>query len=327
MDGTYTITATQAAPGVAITDSGDSSQTEAANVDSLSSAGTQLQVAASLAVFQIPVNAGLGGNVTVSFSGNQVEVYNNLTHAVLSSATFHATDTVQVDCPAGQANSVSVDLPNTASAPLPLAVSVQGDSGDPGGYNTLDFSHDTAGVDVNLNFDKGQAQAIAPWNTTLSISGVIADLNGTEYADVLTGGPAAVTEIRGGLGNNTITGGSGDNILLGGGGDSTIHGGPDKNLIIGRGGNCTIYASGSQNIVFAGTTNIDFNDQALLNLLEQGSRAAYGYSARRLLASAANSAALLSTPILFQDTGAHDTIFGSNINNWFVLGKYTTVQS
>ena len=29
----------------------------------------------------------------------------------------------------------------------------------------------------------------------------------------------------------------------------------------------------------------------------------------------------------FQDSGAHDTIFGSsNINNWFVLGKYGTVK-
>ena len=33
---------------------------------------------------------------------------------------------------------------------------------DPGGYNTLDFSHDTAGVAVNLGLDKGQPQSIAP---------------------------------------------------------------------------------------------------------------------------------------------------------------------
>ena len=38
---------------------------------------------------------------------------------------------------------------------------------DTGGYNTMDFSQDTAAVTVNLGLDKGQAQSIAPWNTTL----------------------------------------------------------------------------------------------------------------------------------------------------------------
>jgi len=63
-----------------------------------------------------------------------------------------------------------------------------------------------------------------------------------------------------------------------------------------------------------------------LNLLEQGSRVMYGYSVRRLLSSAHNSLALSSSPVAFQDTGAHDTIFGSGVNNWFVLGKFTTVK-
>ena len=40
------------------------------------------------------------------------------------------------------------------------------------------------------------------------------------------------------------------------------------------------------------------------------------------MASAAKNPALLSSPVTFQDSGAHDTIFGSGINNWFVLGKY-----
>ena len=64
-----------------------------------------------------------------------------------------------------------------------------------------------------------------------------------------------------------------------------------------------------------------------MDLLEQPSRVSYGYSARRLLASTANSSALLSSPVTFQDSGAHDTIFGSNVNNWFMLGKYGTVKS
>ncbi|MGO9111394.1 MAG: peptidylprolyl isomerase [Thermoguttaceae bacterium] len=197
---------------------------------------------------------------------------------------------------------------------------------DTGGYNTMDFSQDTAAVAVNLGLDKGQAQAIAPWNTTLSIDGVINKLIGSAYNDDLTGGPAATTMIVAGAGNDTITGGSGDNILIGGGGSDTITGGLGKNLIIGGAGNSMLYAEGSENIIFAGSTNDNSNDQALMNLLEQPSRVSYGYSVRRLLASASNNSALLTSPVTFQDTGAHDTIFGSSINNWFMLGKYGTLK-
>ncbi|MGA2255731.1 MAG: peptidylprolyl isomerase, partial [Thermoguttaceae bacterium] len=256
---TWTPTSSQANTALAFSASVSDSLGNAASIGPV-----DISVAAVLSPVQIPANSSLGGNVTVSFSGSQVEVYDNIANVLLSKVTFKSTDTFTVDCPAGQANSVSVVLPNSASAPLPQEVLVQGLSGstnnhvtvvgtagantftlagstvtanglktmiatvqkltlnggggndyytlnsgavptsiiDTGGYNTLDFSHDTAGVTVNLSLDKGQAQSITPWNTTLSISGVINKLIGTAYADVLTGGPAATTEIVGGLGND-----------------------------------------------------------------------------------------------------------------------------
>jgi cyclophilin family peptidyl-prolyl cis-trans isomerase len=347
-----------------------------------------ISVAQGLEAVTIPTNASLGGNVTVTFSGSQVQVYDNIAKAVLSTVTFKSTDTVTIDCPAGQANIVSVVLPDSSTAPLPQEVFVQGLTGstnnqvvvkgkagtntftlandkvtanglvtqmatvqklalnggsgndtytlnssavpvsvvDASGNNTLDFSHDTAGVTVNLGLNKGQAQSIAPWKTTLSLTGVINKLVGTAFADVLTGGSAATTEILSGKGNDTITGGSGDSILVGGGGADTITGGSGRNLIIGGSGNSKLYAKGTQNIIFAGTTNQDSNDQALLNLLNQPSRIVYGYSARRLLASARKSPMLASPVVVFQDVSARDTIFGSSANNWFTLGKFTTVK-
>jgi cyclophilin family peptidyl-prolyl cis-trans isomerase len=337
----------------------------------------------------IPTNSTLGGDVTVFFSGSQVIIYNNIANSVLRSAAFGSSDSVEVDCPAGQANSVLVILPNSGAA-IPKEVYVRGASGstnnqvtvfgtsgantftsasgavtanglqttlatvqkltlagrggndtytltsssmptwvvDTGGYNTMDFSHDTAGVTVNLGLNQGQAQSIAPWSTSLMIYGTINKLIGSQYADVLAGGAAATTMIRGGGGNDTITGGSGDNVLLGGGGNDTIIGGPGKNLLIGGSGNCSLYDKGTQNIIVAGSTSADSNDQALLNLLADGSRISYGYSARRLLSSSAKStASSTSSPVSFQDTGAVDTIFGHSLNDWFMLGAHTTVKN
>ena len=219
-------------------------------------ATVNISVILGVAPVEVPVNTSVGGNVTVSFSGSQVEVYDNVGKAVLSKATFKPADAVTIELPSGQANSVAIDLPGSPSAAIPKEILVQGLSGstadqvtvvgsgganaftlaggtvtanglptvmtavqkltlqggsgndyytlnsssmptsivDPGGYNTFDFSHDAAGVTVNLGLDKGQPQAIAPWNTTLSIYGVINKLIGTAYADALTGGPAAMTE-------------------------------------------------------------------------------------------------------------------------------------
>ena len=112
-------------------------------------------------------------------------------------------------------------------------------------------------MDVNLGLDKGQAQSIAPWNTTLSIYGVDQQADRHAVCRRPRRRPGGDDEIVGGLGNDTITGGSGDNILIGGGGNDTIIGGTGKNLIIAGSGNCSLYANGSENMVFAGTTNYD----------------------------------------------------------------------
>ncbi len=348
-----------------------------------------IAVTQSVPVTTIPINASQGGNVTISFIGSQVQIFDNIAKAILATSSFTSADTVEVDCPAGQTNLVTVMLPASTSAAHPKEVLVQGLTGatnnqvtivgtsganaftlaggtitanglptviatvqkltlqggagndtyalnsstvpvsivDAAGYNALDFSKDTAGVTVNLGLDHGQAQAIAPWNTTLAISGIINKLTGTAFADALTGGRAATTLIRSGTGNDKITGGSGNNILVGGGGNDTITGGAGRNLLIAGSGTSSIFAKGTSNIVFAGSTSADANDQALQTLLQDKTGMSYGYSARRLLASSAKPAAAASSPVTFFDSGAHDTVFGSRLINWFVLGKNSALRS
>jgi len=347
-----------------------------------------ISVGVGLLPAAVPVNSAAGGNVTVSFVGNNVQVYDNVAKTMLSNQTFKSTDTMAIELPAGQANVVVVVLPGSGAA-IPREVDVNGVAtstnnqvtvkgrtaadtftvagntvtanglrvvssaiqnlslaggggndnyvlnsssipltiSNPSGQGTLDFSHDAAGVTLSLGLDKGQAQYLAGWNTTLALSGVLNEIIGTPYADVLTGGRAATTIIHSGSGNDTIVGGSGDNILVGGGGNDTIRGGANKNLIIGGSGSSNLYASGRSNIVFGGTTNYDGNDQALMNVLNQGPLMMVSYGVRRALAAAHGNPALLSSMLTFQDNGARDTIFGSGSNNWFVAGKYGTVRA
>jgi Ca2+-binding RTX toxin-like protein len=349
---------------------------------------TDITVVVGLAAVQVPVNETLGGNVTISFSNGSVLVFNNITDATLSDQTFKSTDTMEIDCPAGQSNSVTVMLPSSYTAAIPHEVYVNGTSGglnnqvtvygnapttnyftvgstvsanglqvtsnnfqkltltgkagdddyelksssvplwivNTGNQGTLDFSQDTAGVTVNLGLDKSQAQYMSGWGTSLMLNGVLNEIIGTKYADTLHGGPAATTIIRSGAGNDMIVGGSGNNILVGGGGNDTITGGPNKNLLIAGSGTSTLNAGGSMNMAFGGSTNYDTNDQALLNLLNQGPNFMWGYSVRRAMASAAKNKALLANMLTLTDSGAHDVIFGSGPNNWFVPGKNGIVK-
>ncbi len=195
------------------------------------------------------------------------------------------------------------------------------------GQGTLDFSNDKTGVAVNLGLYKGQAQNMAGWGTSLALNGVLSEIIGSKYSDILTGGPAAMTIIHSGASNDYLIGGSGSNILVGGGGNEMIMGGSGKNLLIAGSGTSTLYAIGSSNIALGGSTNYDSNDQALINLLNQGPLVAYGYGVRLALSSIARNPALLASMLSLQDSGAHDIIFGKVANNWLVPGKFGIIKS
>ena len=197
---------------------------------------------------------------------------------------------------------------------------------NPSGHGTLDFSGDSTGVSVNLGLDTGQAQYVGGWNTTLMLYGDLDKLIGSQANDTLTGGKAALTYIHSGPGNDTVQGGTGDNILVGGGGSDTIVGGPNKNLIIGGSGSSDLYADGSSNTVFGGSTSYDTNDQALLSLLQQGRMAIYGYQLRLALAAVGGNRSLLTNALHFQDSGAHNTIFSDSPSNWIVPGSNGVVR-
>jgi cyclophilin family peptidyl-prolyl cis-trans isomerase len=207
-----------------------------------------------------------------------------------------------------------------AASSLPVAVV------DATGSDTLDFSGATGGVTVNLGLDAGQTQTIAPWHTTLAITGDFSKLIGTSFADVLTGGAAATTIIRGMGGNDTLRAGGGVSILLGGDGSDTLYGGAKNNLLIGGLGTDTLRGGTGGNILIGGTTSYDANDQALLSVVAQGATGSAGLTRRRFLGRSVTTTgnSLLRVGATVQDDAVRNQLFGGGGNDWFLPGAKDT---
>jgi hypothetical protein len=192
-----------------------------------------------------------------------------------------------------------------SSSSVPVAVV------DSSGADSLDFSAAAGGVVVNLGLNRGQTQTIAPWRTTLAITGVIENLTGTNSSDSLAGGSAATTIIRGLRGNDVLRGGSGNNVLLGGDGNDTLYGGPGNNLLIGGRGADTLRSGAGSNILIGGSTSFDANNKALMSLLDGGTTGAFATWLRLYLGGPGATV---------QDDRTHDSLFGGGAHNWFLPG-------
>lgn len=118
----------------------------------------------------------------------------------------------------------------------------------------VDFSAFTSGVTVDMTTGYG---------TLLIVN--IEEVNGTGYADSLTGsaanewffGNAGADEISGGGGDDYIEGGGDADVLDGGGGDDTFYyrgSSEDLDMVSGSGGTDTVFLAG----MFRMTTEMDF---------------------------------------------------------------------
>jgi cyclophilin family peptidyl-prolyl cis-trans isomerase/Ca2+-binding RTX toxin-like protein len=205
------------------------------------------------------------------------------------------------------------------------------------GTGTLNFFLATGGVNVNLALSAGQPQVIAPWSTTLSIEGNIANLWGTNFNDVLAGnagnniihGLGGVDGIHGGGGTDVLYGDTGNDylyadkgncVLMGGDGNDILYGGPGKNLLIGGMGADVLYGGKGDNIFVGGSTVYDANDQALLSVLAEGVQGGTYYSrlARinsRFVRAASCSLQMGSTTT---DDSSPDLMLRGGGRNWFL---------
>jgi hypothetical protein len=172
-----------------------------------------------------------------------------------------------------------------------LAGNLDGGSGN----NTLDYSHYTGNVIVNLAL-----------NTATGIGGSAINING------IVGG-AGNNMFIGNAASNFFTGGSGRNILIGGGGADKLTGGAGDSLLIG---DSTIYDTNptALNAIFAEWARTDLSfQQRVADLISPGSQP------RSL-----NGVYTLDKKNIVSD-GAPDTLIGGSGLTWaFVTKKQDT---
>jgi len=160
-----------------------------------------------------------------------------------------------------------------------------------GGNNTLDYSHYSGSVIINLAL-----------NTATGIGGGIFNING------IIGGSGNDMFIGNGA-NNFFKGGSGRNILIGGGGSDTLIGGAGDNILIG---DSTIYDTNmaALNAIFAEWTRTDLSfEQRIADLISLGNQS------RSL-----NGIYTLNKKSIIPD-GAPDTLVGGTGLTWAFVDK------
>jgi hypothetical protein len=118
-----------------------------------------------------------------------------------------------------------------------------------GGGDWLDYSGQPATTPVTVNLVTGAATGVA-------------------------GGVSNIQNVRGGPGNDTLTG-NGGNILIGGSGKNTLtdaytgSAAADRSLLIGGSGGSNITAGAGGDIMIGGTTTHDNNNAALMAILAE----------------------------------------------------------
>lgn len=169
--------------------------------------------------------------------------------------------------------------------------SLSGEIDGGGGTNTLDYSHFSGSVIVNLAL-----------NTATGIAGGVFNIQG------IVGGSGNNMFI-GNAANNLFIGGSGRNILIGGGGSDTLIGGAGDSLLIG---DSTIYDTNSMALaaIFAEWTRTDLSfEQRVADLISPGNQPRSLNGVYTL-----NKASVI-------DDGAPDTLIGGTGLTWAFVDK------
>ena len=170
-----------------------------------------------------------------------------------------------------------------------------------GGSNWLDYSAYTTGVVVNL---------------------------GTGAATGFGAAIANISNVRGGSGNDSLTGNSLGNILIGGRGNDTLVGGSGISILIGGTGSDIINGGSGGDLIIGGSTIYDSNNAELDSILAEW-RSADSYATR--IADIKNGGGLNGTNVLNLGTTVVDDLAANILTgapgakNWYFKGTKDSI--
>jgi Ca2+-binding RTX toxin-like protein len=166
---------------------------------------------------------GGGGVNTIDYSGDPAGVTVNLSTGTATDG-WGGTDTlsdIQNVNGSAYADTITGDSNNNV-----LSGGAGNDTIDGGtGTNTVDYSHDPAGVTVDLS----AGTATDGWGGSDTLSN-IQNVTGSTYDDTITGDSNA-NVLVGGDGNDTLSGGGGNDTFDGGSGNNALDGGTGTNTV------------------------------------------------------------------------------------------------
>ena len=133
-----------------------------------------------------------------------------------------------------------------------------------------------------------------------------------------------IRNVRGGSGNDQLTGNALGNILLGGDGNDTLIGGSGSSLLIGGTGSDTVVGGAADDIVIGGYTTLDNDNLALDSILAEWQSVDDSYSTRISLiknGGGLNESNVFNFGSTVIDDLAANVLTGGTGNNWFFKGS------
>jgi Ca2+-binding RTX toxin-like protein len=153
---------------------------------------------------------------------------------------------------------------------------------------------------------------------TMPLDGIV--INAQDGDDVVTVDENITLSawVDGGAGNDQITGGGGNDVLIGGAGNDQITGGGGRDILIGGTGADRLVGSAGDDILIAGSTAYDSNREALASLLGVwvDSTKTFDQRVASLQNPALRGGVYLGAGTVMDDS-SKDTLTGSSGQNWY----------
>jgi hypothetical protein len=210
----------------------------------------------------------------------------------------------------------------TITVNLVTAAVVNGDLlvGGTGGNDTIAINPSKDGKSLVVTVNKATAATVPMANVTGRI--VVHGLGGNDKIAV---SPKVTigADLYGDAGNDSLTGGAGDDVLIGGNGNDKLAGGVGRNILIGGVGADKLTGGTGDDLLVGGSTAFELDPTGLANIrAEWSSGSTYTDRIAHLTGTAGglNGGTFLVPGVTVADDGVKDVLTGGKGSDWFVAG-------